>query len=145
MTIPLELICKILRYLKLEEEIVKQILPKHYKSCITFIVYSPKIPNDITEYVYLIEFNVSCRMLGFIPKLPPNLEILHCDYNDLDQLPELPTTLKILNCGCNNLTSLPDLPLTLESLQCICNNLTSLPQLPPNLKYLNAEGNLLKI
>jgi hypothetical protein len=86
---------------------------------------------------------MSCynNQLTILPKLPPTLKTLICDYNNLTSLPTLPDTLKNMWCTNNQLTILPKLPPTLESLYCNYNNLTALPPLPPTLTTLCCNYN----
>ena len=78
-----------------------------------------------------------------IPLLPPNLEQLECEENQLASLPPLPDTLINLNCNNNELESLPPLPNGLEILDCSENQLTLLPTLPPGLDDLLCGNNQL--
>lgn len=79
----------------------------------------------------------------FLPKLPENLKILHCEYSRLESLPELPKTLIELYCEENHLTTLSKLPDNLQVLDCGSNGLSSLPKLPSSLRDLYCEDNLL--
>lgn len=54
-----------------------------------------------------------------ITYLPPILQELDCDHNQIIELPEiLPPGLTYFNCSFNNLTSLPDLPNSLLEFNC---------------------------
>lgn len=80
----------------------------------------------------------------FLPKLPENLKVLHCEYSSLKSLPELPKTLTELYCEENYLTTLPELPDGLQVLDCGSNELTSLSKLPSTLTELYCEDNHLQ-
>lgn len=77
----------------------------------------------------------------FLPKLPENLKILHCECSSLNSLPELPKTLIELYCCENYLKFLPELPEGLQVLDCGDNELSSLPKLPSSLQYLYCKNN----
>ena len=72
-----------------------------------------------------------------------SLQILNCNFNQLDSLPALPASLTSLDCRVNQLSSLPALPAGLTVLECSFNQLDSLPTLPAGLTYLNCRVNQL--
>jgi len=73
--------------------------------------------------------------------LPNELEILHCDSNNIYKLDNLPSRLKKIDCSKNNIVTLDNLPETLEYLCCSFNKLIKLDDLPIGLTYLNCEHN----
>lgn len=90
------------------------------------------------QLLYVNDNNITA-----LPELPFTLEELYCDNNQLTFLPELPSSLKILHCSDNQITNLPKLPSSLKVLHCNNNQLTSLPELPPTLEVLYCSENQL--
>ena len=81
-----------------------------------------------------------------IPILPPYLEELYINNNQIIKIDNLPNTLKKLYINYNNITSIDknDLPPNLEYLDCADNQIMSISSLPPNLKHLDCAVNKLK-
>jgi Leucine-rich repeat (LRR) protein len=82
-----------------------------------------ELPDDIDKYTNLKELDCSNNQITSLNNLPPSLEILYCNHNQLVELPPLvsegkPPNLQMLDCDDNQLTSLPPLPSTLEYLNC---------------------------
>ena len=106
-----------------------------------------KTPNNEAMMQSIVKLYLNCRKLTTLPKLPPNLQELYCDYNQLSKLPDsLPPSLQELDCSHNQLHKLPDsLPPNLQRLDCNNNQLSNLPgTLPPTLQYLHCRNNLLQ-
>ena len=56
--------------------------------------------------------------------------LVHYDYNDLEDKEKIPSKCKKFVCVYNNVDKLPKLPKYLVILHCESNNLTTLPELP---------------
>jgi uncharacterized repeat protein (TIGR01451 family) len=80
-----------------------------------------------------------------IPELPPLLQMLWVNDNNLDTLPALPNTLTSLLCQNNQLLTLPALPESLYTLWAAQNLLTALPDLPESLHELLCGENQLTV
>ena len=77
--------------------------------------------------------------------LPPKLQRLELQNNQLHNLPKLPKTLIYRDIGYNYLiTKIPKIPNTLETLQCEECNLREIPNIPPMLRYIKATTNYMK-
>ena len=115
-----------------------------------------------SDYVY-----IQHTKLTELPELPSDIQILHCNHNELEQLPELmycedlheiicsynylkllpelPYRLFTLDCEYNQLLELPDLPTTLTSLICNHNQLLQLPELPTLTTLICNHNQLLEL
>jgi Leucine-rich repeat (LRR) protein len=77
--------------------------------------------------------------------MPPALENISCNFNQLTTLPNMPSSLKTLYCHDNQLTTLPAMPPALENISCNFNQLTTLPNMPSSLKTLYCHDNQLTL
>ena len=101
------------------------------------------LPNDLPPTLQLLK--VEYNQITYLPTLPTGLKELDCSNNFLSSLPVLPVGLINLDCSHNLFTSLPNpLPIDLEGLFCYNNLLTALPVLPKKLKGLACSYNFLK-
>lgn len=126
------------------------------------------LPTNLASiYPNLKKLKCNTSQLSSLPLLPPKIEIIHCENNNIESLSGeclpntitelylshnsitnlplfLPNSLKILDCSHNKLTELPIcityLPL-LEKLVCSDNALTTLPILPNSLHWLQICSN----
>ncbi len=110
----------------------------------------------------LIKFECVGNIISCIYDLPPNLKVLKCGFNHIENfdnlisglqildcthnpliksLDNLPSGLLILKCSECSLTSLDNLPETLESLDCSSNSISQLDNLPAGLKTLICKSN----
>jgi Leucine-rich repeat (LRR) protein len=119
---------------------------------------------DLSGLQALTQLSVYANALREVGPLPPKLEYLRIDTNQVRALPPLPGTLLnlvahfnmieelpaplpggllTLEMRYNSLSRLPELPGSLTMLKVGYNVITALPALPPNLGYLSAYGNKL--
>jgi hypothetical protein len=91
----------------------------------------------------LVYLNFEYDSVNIFPQLPPLIESVLCEVNQISSIPSLPSTLTYLYCWTNQLTALPPLPPNLISLVCNENQLTSLPSLPNSLITLGCDKNQL--
>lgn len=92
---------------------------------------------------WLEELQVDQNQLTHLPDLPNSLTTLYARNNALTHLPDLPHSLTTLYAGSNQLTNLPDLHEPLTTLYVSKNRLTSLPDVPSSLTILYAGNNQL--
>lgn len=103
----------------------------------------PLLPPTI-QYLHLQENQLTC-----LPdNLPPDLHYLNCKKNRIRYLPPfLPDNLTWVDCGGNELLEIPrTLPVSLIALVCCHNRLTSLPAsiaAAMNLRHIDARNNQL--
>ena len=57
------------------------------------------LPDDITNYINLIELYCQDNAIVRLDNLPPGLQILYCGGNQITSLNNLPPGLQILNCA----------------------------------------------
>jgi hypothetical protein len=78
-----------------------------------------------------------------LEELVPNLEILKCSKNQLDNcsFTNLPSGLKILDCSYNLIENLDNLPILIEILDCSHNLIMNLDYLPSSIIRLNCSHN----
>lgn len=101
------------------------------------------LPNDLPPTLQLLK--IEYNQITLLPTLPTGLKTLDCSNNLLRTLPILPAGLIDLDCSHNLFTALPDaLPADLEGLFCYNNALTQLPILPKKLKGLACSYNKLR-
>ncbi len=90
--------------------------------------------------------NVQFNQITNLPNLPPNLRVLYCSNNQISALPNLPNSMRFLDCSHNKITNLQaNLPTELITLFCGNNLLTAIPNLPNNLEGLMCGNNKIKI
>ncbi len=81
---------------------------------------------DLSNNHEATKLNCSNNYLTYIDcsKLPPNLEILECEFNQITEfINHFPASLKELHCHYNKLQHLDNLPFNLRILDCENNNL----------------------
>ena len=89
--------------------------------------------------------NVNINQLKQIQLADTNLKVLDVSYNDGLEILGLPPTLEVLKCANCKLKKLPTLPASLRILDCSENQLTELPELPAGIQELNCAENLLPV
>lgn len=115
----------------------KHIFDEYYNICLDISLY------DSYEPKYITILNIQNSEYNNIDKLPPKLEELYCNGNNLETLPYLPATLKRLWCHNNILCTLPCLPDLLKSIRCYNNILYELPDLPKSIEKLDCSNNII--
>ena len=101
------------------------------------------LPTNLPPTLELI--NVQFNEITSLPPLPSGLKVLDCSDNIMTILPTLPSTLRILDCSYNQISTIPTLPNELITLFCNNNKLTSIPLLPSKLEGLMCSYNNIKI
>jgi hypothetical protein len=97
---------------------------------------------SIQPYIpyYATYVNMSYNLIQIITFLPSYIKYLYINRNRITSINSiLPPQLELLDCNDNNLTELPELPKTLTTLYCKSNNITTLPTLPVRLEDLVSD------
>ena len=109
----------------------------------TLNLYNKNLSNllHIYQFTNLQILHCEYNNLRSIPQLPDTLVELHCTMSSVQNLPNLPLSLKVLSCAGNHLMILPPLNESLIILRCGDNSLITLPSLPDNLEFIDCHNN----
>lgn len=99
----------------------------------------PKLSKNLKELDFFL------NEIEEINNLPNKLEILCSNDNPVQIISELPESLIQLYCNSNKLLFLPKLPNNLQTLCCPKNKLSNIPNFPVRLKFIDINGNYIKL